>query len=148
MKVTQSDTLYTPSTHATNGSAAALTSIYPVGGTPANRTISGYYNLKENYVFTTVDNNIKHNISNGAEFNFRNNLESTITNGGDEGHKDNNEDTPVAMTVQFVNSPKVGTMTITKTVKDASGYDEAYKGEFKFKLTLSDIFGITGRFKK
>ena len=144
MKVTQSDTLYTPSTHATNGSAAALTSIYPVGGTPANRTISGYYNLKENYVFTTVDNNIKHNISNGAEFNFRNNLESTITNGGDEGHKDNNEDTPVAMTVQFVNSPKVGTMTITKTVKDASGYDEAYKGEFKFKLTLSDIFGITG----
>lgn len=140
MRVTQQNTLYKPSAQdGTNVATLSSSNTY----TPA-RTVQDYYNLKRNFVFSTVSNEI--NISNGSPFNFRNNLQADITQGGGsgEGEKDANENTTVAMTVQFVNEPKVGSITIKKTVKAPNNEDEDYKGEFTFKLTLSDIFGITG----
>lgn len=147
MKVTQQNTLYKPSAQdGTNVATLDNEHTYsPATGTPS-RTVPNYYNLKRNFVFSTVSNEI--NISNGSPFNFRNNLQdSDITKGSGgsgEGEKDANENTTVAMTVQFVNEPKVGSITIKKTVKAPDGTAEDYKGEFTFKLTLSDIFGITG----
>ena len=151
MKVTQSDTLYMPSvqgdadTNVDSLSVASLDSdhTYTTTGTTPARTVPNYYNPKRNYIFSTISS--EYDINPGSGFTFRNDV-------GSASPTDTNEETPVTMTVQFVNEPKVGSLIITKKVKaqyDLSAdptvdIDEAYKGEFTFKITLSDIFGIAG----
>ena len=154
MRVTQQEALYTPSTHVTTGAAATLNTDKYVDSdsNPAPRFFSTYYNLKKNYIFSTLNKEELGNYyllnTNGQEFRLRNNIEATSNGsggytyleGGTEGHKDANEKALVVMTVQFVNAPKVGSISITKQLKDGGTSDDAVTMNIK----LTKVFGIDG----
>ena len=144
MRVTQQQDLRTPDSHSVGDSDAAA-NLSTNTTTPA-RSFSSYYDLSENYIFSTTKR--QHiNITNGQLFNFRNELDD---NNPESGDNSSNADTDehlkakVIVTAQFVNTPQTGAITITKS-KASNDPDSITSGKtYKIKVRFEDIFGVTG----